>query len=95
MHVLQEVYLRICGPGQATTRLTEDKRTFEWSADTETAFKTLKVALCTAPGLGYPHPGRGSSSTPTPATWELGLWCPKYKMVIAYFSTTLSKAERN
>jgi len=33
------------------TRLTEDKRTFEWSADTETAFQTLKEALCTAPGL--------------------------------------------
>jgi len=39
------------------TKLTEDKRTFEWSAQTQNAFQTLKEALCTALVLGYPRSG--------------------------------------
>ena len=36
------------------TRLTEEKRTFKWSTEAETAFQALKRALCMAPVLGYP-----------------------------------------
>ena len=39
------------------TRLTEEKRIFEWSPETENGFLALKEALCTAPVLGYPRPG--------------------------------------
>ena len=39
------------------TRLTEEKRAFEWSPEADTAFKSLKETLCTAPILGYQRPG--------------------------------------
>jgi hypothetical protein len=39
------------------TRVTEEKRTFEWSPESEVAFRSLKETLCTAPVLGYPRPG--------------------------------------
>jgi hypothetical protein len=38
------------------SKLTEEKRTFEWATEAETAFQALKDALCTAPVLGYPRP---------------------------------------
>jgi len=37
--------------------MTEEKRTYEWSTETETAFHALKVALCTVPVLYHPRPG--------------------------------------
>jgi len=39
------------------TRQTEENQTFEWSAEAETAYQALKMALCTAPVPGYPRPG--------------------------------------
>jgi hypothetical protein len=33
------------------TRLTEEKQAFQWTPEVETAFQTLKEALCTAPSL--------------------------------------------
>jgi hypothetical protein len=62
------------------TKVTEEKRAFEWSAETETAFQALKETLCTALLLGYPDQGRSSSSTPTPATFGFVVYCPKFKM---------------
>jgi hypothetical protein len=38
-------------------RLTEEKRMFEWSPEPESALRSLKEVLCTAPVLGYPRPG--------------------------------------
>ena len=78
------------------TKLTEEKQTYEWSTDAETAFQALE-ALCTAPVLGYRDHGRSSPSTPTPATWEL-VYSLKYKMAVSGWwptSVRLSKAERN
>jgi len=81
------------------TRLTEDKRTFEWSADTETAFQTLKEALCTAPVLGYPRPGErfiiDTDASNVGIVGVLSQGRDGGERVIAYFSKTLSKAERN
>jgi hypothetical protein len=39
------------------TRLTEEKRMFEWSTESEIAFGALKEALCSAPVLGYSQAG--------------------------------------
>ena len=39
------------------TILTEEKRIFEWSTETETAFQALKEALCMVRVLSYPLPG--------------------------------------
>ena len=39
------------------TKLTEEKRAYEWSTETETAFLAPKEALYTAPVLGYRRPG--------------------------------------
>jgi hypothetical protein len=38
------------------TRLTEEKWTFKWSPEGETAFQSLKGALCTAHVLGHLRP---------------------------------------
>jgi len=81
------------------TRLTEEKRTFEWSADTETPFQTLKEALCMAPVLGYPRPGERFIVDTDASNVGIGgvLSQVQYggERVIAYFSKPLSKAERN
>jgi hypothetical protein len=39
------------------TRLTEEKWTFGWYPQVETAFQSLKEALCTAFVLDYPRTG--------------------------------------
>jgi hypothetical protein len=39
------------------TQLAEERRPFHWSPEAETAFHSLKDALCTTPVLGYPQPG--------------------------------------
>jgi hypothetical protein len=81
------------------TRLIEEKRIFEWSAETETAFQTLKEALCTAPVLGYPRPGVKSIVDTDASSVGIGGVMSHVQggseRVIGYFSKTLSKAERN
>jgi hypothetical protein len=47
---------RFANMSKPLIRMTEEKRTFEWSIETEIAFQSLKEALCT-PVLGYPRPG--------------------------------------
>jgi hypothetical protein len=81
------------------TRLTKEKRMFEWSTETETAFHTLKEALCTAPVLGYPRPGEKFIVNTEASNMGIGVVLSQVQdggeRVIAYFSKTLSKAERN
>ena len=80
------------------TRLTEEKRIFEWSTETETAFQALKEALCTAPVLVYPHPGEKFIVDTDASNVGIGVLSQVQDVserVIAYFSKTLSKAERN
>jgi hypothetical protein len=38
------------------TKLMEEKQALQWTPEEETAFQTLKEALCTAPILAYPQP---------------------------------------
>jgi hypothetical protein len=70
-----------------------------WSTETETAFQALKEALCTAPVLGYPRPGEKFIIDTN--TSNMGIGGVLYQVqdgsecVVAYFSKTLSKAERN
>jgi hypothetical protein len=44
------------------TRSKEKKQALWWSPEVQTAFQSLKKALCTEPILGYMHPGDKSSA---------------------------------
>jgi hypothetical protein len=81
------------------TRLTEEKRIFEWSTETETAFQALKDALCTAPVLGYPRPGDRFIVDTDASNVRIGGVLSQEQddseRVVAYFSKILSKAESN
>ena len=79
--------------------LTENKRNFQWSRDCEQAFRTLKIALCSQPILAFPA-SEGKYIVDTDAS-NTGLGAVLSKVqngeerVIAYYSKTLSKPERN
>jgi len=81
------------------TRLTEEKRTFEWSTEAETAFQALKRALCTAPVLDYPQPGERFIIDTDARNIGIGGVLSQVQdggeQVVSYLSKTLSKAERN
>ena len=64
------------------TRLSEEKMTFDWSTETETAIQTVKGALCTAPVLGYPRPGENIIFDTDTSDVGIGVCCPRYKMVV-------------
>jgi hypothetical protein len=82
---------------KSLTRLTEEKRMFEWSTETKTAFQALKDALCTVPVLGYPRAGEKFSNDTDAKSVGIGcsLSSTRFQRVLAYFSNHLSKAERN
>jgi hypothetical protein len=81
------------------TRLTEEKRSYQWTPDVEAAFQALKEALCAAPILAYPQPG-GKFIVDTDASnvgvgGVLSQLQDGQERVISYYSKTLNKAERN
>ena len=80
------------------TRLTEEKWTFKWSTEAETAFQALKEAVCTAPLLGYSRPGEKFFFDTYTNNVGIGGVLSQVqdgnKRVVAYFSKTLSKAQR-
>ena len=65
----------------------------------QNAFQALKEALCTAPVLGYPRPGEKFIVDTDASNVGIGGVLSQVQdgseRVIAYFSKTLSKAERN
>jgi hypothetical protein len=80
-------------------RLTEEKRTFEWSPEEEAAFQSLKQVLCTASLLGFPRLGEkfivDTDASNTGIGGILSQVQDDHARVVAYFSKTPSKAERN
>lgn len=83
--------------GKPLIRLTEEKRTFEWSPAAKTAFQPLKEALCTAPIVGYPRPGEfiDTDAINVAIGGVLSHVQDGSEWVVAYFSKTLFKADRN
>jgi hypothetical protein len=81
------------------SKLTEEKRTFEWAAEAEAAFQALKEALCMAPVLGYPRLGEKFIVATDASNVGIGGVLSQVQdgseRVVAYCSKTLSKAERN
>lgn len=80
-------------------RLTEDKRQFSWDGTCEDSFQKLKKHLCETPILGYPQTeGQFIVDTDASNTAIGGVLSQKQgerEVVIAYFSKSLSKPERN
>ena len=80
-------------------RLTEKGQRFQWTPECQEAFHQLKTALTTAPVLAYPTSDdqfvldTDASNTGTGAV--LSQVQNGEEKVIAYFSKTLNKAERN
>jgi hypothetical protein len=75
-----------------------EKQAFQWTPEVEAAFQTLNSALCAAPILAYPQPGE-RFIVDTDASIGIGGVLSKiqngHEHVIAYYSKTLNKAERN
>ena len=79
--------------------LTENKRNFQWSIECDQAFRTLKIALRSQPILAFPASvGKYIVDTDTSNT-GLGPVLSQVQngeeRVIAYYSKTLAKPERN
>jgi hypothetical protein len=81
------------------TKLTEQKQFFQWTPEVETAFQTLKGALCAAPILAYPKLGSRFVVDTDVSNVGIGGVLSQVQdgqeRVISYFSKTLNKAERN
>ncbi len=78
--------------------LTEKNRLFTWSTEAQEAFEILKAALVSSPILAYPNP-EGQFILDTDASNHgigavLSQIQDEEERVIAYFSRTLNKAER-
>ena len=80
-------------------KLTENKWNFQWSRECDQAFRTSKIALCSQPILAFPD-SEGKYIVDTDAS-NTGLGAVLSQVqngeerVIAYYSKTLSKPERN
>ena len=81
------------------TRLTEEQRPYLWTEEAKTAFQALKLALCSAPVLGFPRPGADfivdTDASDSGIGGVLSQVQDGQEQVIAYYSKTLSKAEKN
>nr|WP_253310135.1 reverse transcriptase domain-containing protein [Rickettsia endosymbiont of Ceutorhynchus assimilis] len=80
-------------------RLTEEKSTFNWTQECDSAFRKLKGALCTSPVLSYPD-YKGMLILDTDASnisvgAVLSQIQNSQEHVVEYYSRTLSKPERN
>ncbi|KAK3749616.1 hypothetical protein QZH41_012954 [Actinostola sp. cb2023] len=80
-------------------RLTEKGKDFVWTEECDEAFSQLKTALTTAPILAYPSTEDPFILDTDASNFGLGVVLSQVQegeeKVIAYYSSTLSKAERN
>jgi hypothetical protein len=85
--------------GKPLTKLAEEQQPFQWIPEIETAFQTLKGALCASPILAYPQPGErfivDADSSNVGIGGVLSQVQDGKERVIAYYSKMLNKAERN
>jgi hypothetical protein len=80
------------------TELMEEKQAFQWTLEMETAFQTLKEALCTVPILAYPQPREKFIVDTDASDVGIGGVISTYRTdrsVIAYYSKTLNRAKRS
>jgi transposase InsO family protein/predicted aspartyl protease len=80
-------------------KLTEKTTKFHWSSDCDAAFHALQHSLITAPILGYPDMKDPFVLDTDASGFGIGAVLSQVRdgkeQVIAYFSKTLGKAERN
>jgi hypothetical protein len=80
------------------TKLMEEKQTSQWTPEVEAAFQTLKGTFCAAPILAYPQLGEklivDTDASNVGNGGELSQVQGGKKRVIAYYSKTLSRAEK-
>ena len=80
-------------------QLTEKDSTFSWSENCQVSFQTLKDCLTTAPVLGYPDITQEFILDTDASAFCIGGVLSQIKdnkeQVIAYFSKSLSRPERN
>lgn len=80
-------------------KLTEKNNKFSWSSECEQAFQLLKNALVTSPILGYPSLDEMFILDTDASAFGIGAVLSqtdgKTERVIAYYSKSLSKSERN
>jgi hypothetical protein len=80
-------------------KLTEQKQSFQWTPETEASIQTLKGALRTAPILSNLQPGQRFVVDTDVSNVGIGGVLSQVQngqeRVIAYYSKTLNKADRN
>ena len=80
-------------------KLTEKNAPFDWSEANQQAFEQLKTALSLTPVLSYPIPGKDFVLDTDASNEGIGAVLSQIvdgnEKVIAYYSRTLSKPERN
>nr|WPV71156.1 MAG: replicase [Ips erranti-like virus 3] len=80
-------------------KLTENNQPFEWTTTCQEAMEELKVTLCSPPVLAFPRPGEEFIVDADASNIGLGGVLSQIQdgeeRVIAYFSKSLSKPERN
>jgi hypothetical protein len=81
------------------TKLTEQKQSFQQTPEVKAAFQMLKGALCAALILVYPQPGERFVVDTDASNVRIGGVLSQVQdgqeRVIAYYSKTLNKVERN
>jgi hypothetical protein len=83
----------------ATSAPTLRPARLQWTPEAEAPFQILKEALCAAPILAYPKPGEMFIVDTDTSNIGIGGGLSQVQegqeWVIAYYSKTLNKAERN
>jgi hypothetical protein len=99
VHILPEVHIWIRRDCQTLKSPDGKRRPFHRSPEEETAFQSVKDALCTTSVLGYPQSGEKFIVDNDASNVGIGGIRSQVQdgqeRVIAYFRKTLSKAERN